>query len=123
MARNSFRIDVDDQDLIRAIQRLGYNTQNVIANFLKDEALKWQRDIRKKITDNRSVLSGDLRRSISIQPKGKFEYLIGTNLFYAPFVEFGTRRSGAKPYIKPVFDNNADRFKAQLTAILKEALR
>ena len=64
-----------------------------------------------------------MRRSISVQPRGKFDYLVGTNLFYAPFVEYGTRRSGAKPYIKPVYDNRAEKFKEELKAVLREALR
>ena len=123
MASNSFKVEVDGSDVIRAIERLGYNTQKVIENFLKQEALKWQRDIRKQITVNKSVVSGDLRRSISVQPQGRFSYFVGTNLFYAPYVEYGTRRARAKPYIQPVYIKNAEKFKEQLKAILKEALK
>lgn len=124
MASTSFKIEVNSDEVIKAIQKLGFNTQKVIADFLKDEALKWQRDIRKKITDNKSVVSGDLRRSISVQPESKFEYLVGTNLFYAPYVEYGTRRpTRPKPYFQPVYNSNAEKFKQNLTAILREALK
>jgi len=47
--------------------------------------------------------TGDLRRSYQVGPRrvkgGSIERTIGTNLFYAPFVEFGTRRVKARPAV------------------------
>lgn len=128
MANNSFRVEIDDSDVIRAIEGLGSETKKVIENFLKQEALAWQRDIKKKLTDNNSVVTGDLRRSIVVQPKtarNRWEYVVGTNLFYAPYVEYGTRRNGyrGKPYFQPVYDARAKKFKENMTQILREALR
>lgn len=128
MANNSFKVEVDDRDVIKAIEELGSETKKVIENFLKNEALAWQRDIKKKLTDNKSVITGDLRRSIVVQPKtarNRWEYVVGTNLFYAPYVEYGTRRTGGrgKPYFQPVYDARADKFKENLTKVLREALR
>lgn len=41
--------------------------------------------------------------------EGKAVY-IGTNVEYAPFVEFGTVRSGAKPYLQPAASKVASDF-------------
>jgi len=47
------------------------------------------------------VRTGRLRASIHT---GKIEdgvYYVGTNVHYAPYVEFGTRKMTAKPYLRP----------------------
>lgn len=117
------RVEVDDRNLKMALNRLNSEIQNVVIEFLKKEALTWQREIKQKITDNGSVVTGDLRRSISVQNKEKWEYLIGTNLFYAPFVEYGTRRMGAKPYMTPIYEKRKEIFEEDLKRVLREALR
>lgn len=33
-----------------------------------------------------------------------FHVLVGTNVEYAPFLEFGTRRMAARPFVRPIFD-------------------
>lgn len=51
------------------------------------------------------VITGNLRRSESIQPgPGKFEVNIGTDVEYAPFEEFGTRYRPPHPFLRPAFD-------------------
>ena len=47
------------------------------------------------------VRTGRLRASIHT---GKIEegvYYVGTNVYYAPYVEFGTRKMAARPYLRP----------------------
>ena len=48
------------------------------------------------------VDTGNLRNSIShkVDDKEKAVY-IGTNVEYAPYVELGTHRQAAQPYLKP----------------------
>lgn len=50
--------------------------------------------------------TGTLRRSITYEPgrDGKGYYVdVGTNVIYAPFVEFGTRYMRAQPFLRPAF--------------------
>lgn len=51
------------------------------------------------------VDTGRLRSSIQstgLQRDARGAYVdVGTNVFYAGFVEFGTRRQGAQPYLRP----------------------
>lgn len=51
------------------------------------------------------VDTGNLRRSITSDVDG-LTAEIGTNVHYAPHVEFGTRRSKAQPYLRPAGDNS-----------------
>lgn len=56
------------------------------------------------------VQTGRLRGSITHTHDDESAY-IGTNVEYAPYVELGTSRRTAKPYLKPAVQNNKDVFK------------
>lgn len=46
--------------------------------------------------------------------------IIGTNVEYAPYVEYGTRRTKAQPFIKPAAENHADEYKRIVESELKK---
>lgn len=51
------------------------------------------------------VDTGTLARSLTMQPSGtKGTWQVGTNVFYGLFVEFGTRRMAAQPYLGPALE-------------------
>jgi HK97 gp10 family phage protein len=35
---------------------------------------------------------------------GQFRVVVGTNVSYAPWLEWGTRKMGARPFMRPCFD-------------------
>lgn len=49
------------------------------------------------------VDTGNLRGSIHTE-KGHLEDIVGTDVEYAPYVEFGTYKMGAQPYMQPGAD-------------------
>lgn len=57
------------------------------------------------------VKTGNLRRSLMTEvqatPNGATAR-VGTGVDYAPYVEFGTRRQRAQPYLRPAFDSQKD---------------
>ena len=58
------------------------------------------------------VLTGTLKRSITHQPVvPKRTVYVGTNVEYAPFVELGTGRMSARPYLRPALETNMDRIR------------
>lgn len=61
------------------------------------------------------VDTGRLRNSVAhlVQPSEKAVY-IGTNVEYAPYVELGTRRMEAQPFLKPAAADHADTYRAIL---------
>ena len=65
------------------------------------------------------VDTGRLRNSISHTQSGDTEY-IGTNVEYAPYVEFGTSTQKAQPYLKPAVTNHVEEYKKIVKSTLKE---
>lgn len=65
------------------------------------------------------VDTGRLRNSIThtVDIKGEAAY-IGTNVEYAPYVELGTSRQKAQPYLKPAAQDHADEYKRIFDKIL-----
>lgn len=61
------------------------------------------------------VDTGRLRNSIThvTRASEKAEY-IGTNVEYAPYVELGTRKQAAQPFLRPAASGHADTYKAIL---------
>lgn len=56
------------------------------------------------------VDTGNLRNSITHAVEGNAAY-IGTNVYYAPYVEMGTQHTRAQPYLRPAIINNIDTYK------------
>lgn len=58
------------------------------------------------------VDTGRLRNSITHAPEGKDTEIIGSAVEYAPYQEFGTRRTKAQPFLKPAVLNHIDEYRA-----------
>ncbi len=50
--------------------------------------------------------NGDLVRSIAVEKAGNAKYHIGSNLDYGGFLEFGTSKMGARPWLQPAMQAN-----------------
>lgn len=57
------------------------------------------------------VDTGQLRNSITHTQEGDRTEVIGTNVSYAPYVELGTRRQSAQPYLKPAVADHVDEYR------------
>lgn len=57
-----------------------------------------------------AVRTGRLRASIDFVLASDPEphYRVGSNVFYAPFVEYGTRRMAARPFLRPALSEASD---------------
>ena len=78
---------------------------------------------KTNITRNRSVITGNLRNSITHEQADDHTEAIGTNVYYAPYVELGHNQEpgryvpaigkrlkaahvAAKPYLRPAVENH-----------------
>lgn len=68
------------------------------------------------------VDTGNLRNSITHEME-KAEARVGTNVEYAPFVELGTVKMAAQPYLNPALEANKGNIKKIFADALKEAVR
>jgi len=63
------------------------------------------------------VDTGRLRASLSHEMEKKGDEVIGrvgTNIEYGVYVEYGTERMSAKPYLRPALENNKGKIKQLL---------
>jgi len=92
-----------------------------IEKEIKISAINIQREA-KKICPWRS---NRLRSSIAIQLLGSGGRInaaeIGSyHVEYAPYVEFGTRYMKAEPYLRPAYDAEIPKYKANVAKILRD---
>ena len=65
--------------------------------------------------------TGATKRSISVNSNkvGRFKYKVAPGTAYAAYVELGTRKMSAQPFIKPAFDDQKKLFKNDLERLFK----
>lgn len=77
-------------------------------------------DVEAKAKEKVPVKTGTLRRSIhSVFSNGGLTGIVGPSVLYGKFVEFGTRRMGARPYMRPAAEAVLPKF----ADAVKRALR
>ena len=64
------------------------------------------------------VDTGNLRNSITHAQEGNDTEIIGTNVEYAPYVELGTQRTKAQPFLKPAAADHTAEYKAIIEDVL-----
>lgn len=57
------------------------------------------------VRGGRSNPTGEAKQGDGVsEPNEDYVAHVGTNVEYAPYVEYGTRRMGAQPYLRPAMD-------------------
>lgn len=91
----------------------------LIRAAVADEVKRATLDVEARAKAKAPVRTGTLRRSIhSVFENGGQRGLVGPSVLYGKFVEFGTRRMGARPYMRPA----AEAVLPGFTAAVKRAL-
>ena len=67
------------------------------------------------------VDTGNLRNSITHQQADEMTEAIGTNVEYAAYVEMGTSRMEARPYLGPALTEHVDEYKRMVEQFLRNA--
>lgn len=68
------------------------------------------------------VRTGNLRNSITAQVAEEGSetlVVVGTDVYYAPYVELGTHKMGARPYLRPAVEKYKNEYKRVLENELK----
>ena len=61
--------------------------------------------------DDQEVQSGVYEGEAPKEDDKNRSVYIGTNVYYAPYVEYGTQKMAARPFLSSSIQNNADSFK------------
>jgi len=91
------------------------NTRKLLAEIEKrsrENLLKAALIVERDAKKNCPVKTGHLRRSIThvLSPNGK-EAAVGSNVEYAKFVELGTRKMAARPFLRNALRSNLSKIR------------
>lgn len=67
--------------------------------------------------------TGRLVNSIVFDRDGPLTVTVGSNLVYALYLEYGTRKMAARPYFRPAVDAVRDKFVRRLNAAIYGAMK
>jgi HK97 gp10 family phage protein len=82
------------------------------------------RKVQRTAKDLAPVRSGRLRASISTKVDRKKQIgIVGTNVEYAPFLEFGTRKMKAQPFLNPALEINRKGIQQDVQKYIKDQLK
>lgn len=97
----------------RAVLQVPANARKAVRREIRRSTLNVQTGAKKRVR----VKTGRLRNSIAtaFEDEG-MTGIVGTNVNYAKFVEHGTRRSRAFPFLFPAFEEEWPQFLARLRA-------
>ena len=70
------------------------------------------------LTEQHAVDTGNLRGSVTYAVAGNSVY-IGTNVEYAPYIELGTYKQKARPYLRPAATEHTKTYRAIVEEELK----
>lgn len=128
MADFTLKIDVDNTDEIlgelddainRALEAIGMQVENYAKMELEKpkehaSAPKGKDIIRPNVDTGRLVNS--ITHQVSPQEQAVY---VGTNVEYAPYVELGTQKTRAYPFLKPAVTEHIDELKSLAEDALK----
>jgi HK97 gp10 family phage protein len=123
-----------DRDLVRKLNRLGSKMNDAVdqgveltANEVRTDAIKsimsksaghpvrrsrqgggTYAHIAANVGQAPNNDNGDLVKSIAVEKESDAHYVVGSNLEYSAWLEMGTKKMGAHPWLEPALRRNID---------------
>ena len=92
-------LEIDARAFLDSLDKYQENVLERLQKDIEKAALTLERNAKQKCP----VDTGKLRASITTEV-GNLEAEVGTNVEYAPYVEFGTSEQSAQPFMRPALD-------------------
>lgn len=109
--------DIDTTELVNVAGVFDTASQ-VVESRASSAVGKAAADIRAQAQYIAPVDTGALRSSITVKNISSLESIVGPTVNYAGYVEYGTSRMGAQPYMRPAAEAVLPSFEASLSDIL-----
>lgn len=117
MARNNARVE-GLAEFIQFAEQLEREVENEAKEVIKEATLKTERDAKLLAP----VDTGYMRNSIqSTFEEGGLKGIVTANAEYSIFLEFGTSRQPAQPFLFPSFNSNLQKFLSNFSKIIDKA--
>ena len=81
---------------------------------MKRIVLQIERDAKKKAPVDTGNLRGSIASRVIRNTDGEVTGVVGSNVKYAPFQEFGTSKMEAQPYLRPAVEENREKIRELL---------
>lgn len=118
-------------EILNKLQQIGTNISRLENKALKNAAEPVLEDA--KATNEFNDRSGRLRKGLKISnvknKEGVKYVLVGVDksdnskIYYGKFLEFGTSKISAKPFLQPAYEKNKDNIQKTIAETLKEGLK
>lgn len=118
-------------EILNRLQQIGNNISRLENKALKNAAQPVLDDAKSSNSFNDR--SGNLRKGLKISniknKEGVKYVLVGVDksdnskIYYGKFLEFGTSKMSAKPFMQPAYEKNKDNIQKTIAETLKEGLK
>lgn len=118
-------------EILNKLQQIGTNISRLENKALKNAAEPVLEDA--KATNAFNDRSGRLRKGLkisNIKNKEGVKYILvgvdksdNSKIFYGKFLEFGTSKISARPFLQPAYEKNKDYIEKTIAETLKEGLK
>lgn len=105
------------EETIAKLSTLNAKARKAVEQQIAESALNIQMGAKKRCP----VRTGALRNSITVDFYGKMSAQIGPHMLYDKYVEFGTRKMAAQPYLFPAFEEERPKLEEGIIKAIKEA--
>lgn len=108
------------EDVVNKLSKMNMIVQTETKIALKEAGMKIQADAKRNVL----VDTGRLKNSITTEIwNNGYTVTVGTNVKYAPYVEYGTMKWSGKPFLRPAYKDNTENIQKELKKILQKACR
>ncbi|MBS5955140.1 MAG: HK97 gp10 family phage protein [Paraclostridium bifermentans] len=118
-------------EILNKLQQIGTNISRLENKALKNAAQPVLDDAKSSNAFNDR--SGNLRKNLkisSIKSKEGMKYVLvgidksdNSKIYYGKFLEFGTSKMSARPFMQPAYEKNKDNIQKNIAETLKEGLK
>lgn len=110
----SFSIEGFDE-LVKALAKFPDDAAEVMASSVMQGALIVQDDAKVRCPVDTGTLKRSIHSEFEEQTPNSASAVVGTDVEYGKYVEFGTSRMSAQPYLRPAVDENREAIEKAIT--------
>ena len=96
------QVEIDDKKVQEMLKKMNPAIRQALSRFLTKAGII----VKSSAKANAPVDTSRLRGSISSRPEGIRQVIIGPNVDYGIYQEFGTKYMKAQPYMRPALQDN-----------------
>lgn len=95
-------------------------TMDDVKRVVRTNGSQMQRNMQRKADFKEGYQTGTTKRSIDLEIKDSgFAAEVAPETEYSPYLEHGTRFMEAQPFVKPAYEEQAEKFKSAMQRLVK----